>query len=272
LKTLEYPLEPGKDEDEDQAKQRLREDENIVRTKQTTSDWVGTFRKRTLSCSLEDDLYADEIDQSDNRFAYFIIMTAVGIGASSGYNIKDVDVRLKFETVKPNLPRVAIRAVAPSEEVRVIGSVREEKITGDARMAKISGNTGVDFDSSLVKAHLGIAGNFMKGQKERKIIRGDYPNEIPMATGFGVGTDAVWQFKQGGAAGKKGQYDLDIFFRIENPDSGRKKLDTARGLYQVIPEIKINNHSLKKDADGNPVQSMPIIFRNIELGKQSTES
>jgi hypothetical protein len=127
-------------------------------------------------------------------------------------------------------------------------------------MAKVSGgaSTDADFSPLLLKAHLGAEGMISKTNNRVKIIKLDYPYELPIVKANGSGTDAVWQFKQGNGAGIKAQYDLNVFFMIEqNKD---KKIQISDNLYQAMPEIKINDKTLEKYEGGGYIQALPIGF------------
>jgi hypothetical protein len=68
---------------------------------------------------------------------------------------------------------------------------------------------GAKFESELVKAHLGVEGNAAKKTNTERVVKINYGIKEFPTLASGVGTEAEWQFRQGGASGRKAQYDLN---------------------------------------------------------------
>jgi hypothetical protein len=106
-----------------------------------------------------------------------------------------------------------------------------------------------------VKLHLGAEANVAKKNDLQTIIKISYPAQIEVVQASGIGRDAIWEFKRGGGAEKKGQYDLNVVFKVE-----KREIDLKDGMYKVIPRVAVNGKELKKDRDGQQIQPKPLHF------------
>lgn len=106
-----------------------------------------------------------------------------------------------------------------------------------------------------MKAHIGVEGNAAKKSSTEKVIKVSYRVEEFSTSSSGVGTDAEWQFKQGGASGRRAQYPLNIVFKMEK--IGQQIRDD---LYYATPNITINGHVLDKEEDGSSIEPIRIKF------------
>jgi len=110
----------------------------------------------------------------------------------------------------------------------------------------------LDIDAVIgeLKGNGGIEGE--KSSEEIKTY--SYPNSIQIVKSSGVGNNTNWEFKESKGTGHKGQYELNILFRIRKPIDDIPEKD---GTYIVRPKVKVNNIEMK-DKGGGTVEDIPI--------------
>ncbi len=212
------------------------------------SKWL----RDTYFSNSENTIYANHIEnKEDSIFSHFFIDTKIGIGKVR--NEKDIEnIKISFEFItkdkeKSEIEIVEIRPTNSSKEIGIIQGKETKKI-------KYGGNLGANLDIDAVigdlKGNVGIAGK--KSSEEIKTY--SYPNTIQIVKSSGVGNNTNWEFKQGKGTGHKGEYELNILFRI------RKQIDDIPekdGTYFVRPKVKVNNIEMK-DKDSKTIKDIPI--------------
>jgi hypothetical protein len=212
-------------------------------------NWRG---QGTYFANLENTIYANHIEKDDPIFCHFFIDTKIGIGKlRNEKDIENIKIEFEFITKGREDSEVEIVEIRPNDQVKEIGIVQGK----ESRKFKYGGNLGANLSIDAVFADLkGKAG--IEGEKSSEEVKTyTYPNSIQISKGSGVGNHVNWEFKQGKGANQKGEYEMNILFRIRKP---LNEIPEKEGTYVVRPKVKVNNVEIKDEKDKKELKDVPI--------------
>jgi hypothetical protein len=154
-------------------------------------------------------------------------------------------------------PNIEIQQIAPTDEIREVGTItgKQKKSTNMDAGANAGLKSG--FRLPFIKGEAGADASFRKQSDSESLATSTYPNLIVISTGGSSGHDAMWDFKQGKGIGWKGQYNLNIAFKIREPIEDIKSQNYA---YHVVFDIAINGKKGKFEKNGPVPNSSPMEF------------
>ncbi len=211
--------------------------------------------KPKFECINDDILYARILESSGNEETDFIIFTKFGVLDYGKDIIRSIHFGLKFERQAEMTMPIEIRTISPTDQIKEVGTV----ISKDHKVQQLGGGVDLDLksdtDLQFLKWHVGGGVKFKKQHDDETLATYSYPKQILVSRATGAGHDATWEFKQGEGAGWKGQYDLNIVFKIRKPFEDIK---SGNYRYYVIFDVYINNNHINFDSDG-PVKNSSVI-------------
>lgn len=212
----------------------------------------GRFGKKDFYCNLEDTIYATRINQDEDvDFSYFLAETKVGVGKEGKKEIEEIDIKFYFENIDKNEPKIEIIEVRPNDKATEVGLITGSK----KNHFEMSGQAGGGIKIEYLFANASAGGKIAKGKESSEIKTYSYPNNVQIVLSNGAGTNSNWHFKQGSGAGQKGQYELNILFKIRKPFDQMKE---GTGTYQIIPTLEINNKKIKYDPNNQEIKPISI--------------
>ena len=107
----------------------------------------------------------------------------------------------------------------------------------------------------------------MKEHSSQQIEETSYPKNIIISKGVAIGNDAIWEFKQGDIQGWNGEYNLNVYFKIQKPIEELRKIELS---YYVYPTIIINGKPFTVGEKGEDISGRALVLIGVSSKKQST--
>jgi hypothetical protein len=185
--------------------------------------------------------------------SYFVINTAVGVGAKGQNSIKRVHIRFRLISMHKRYRDPEVVSIYPHSMSELAG---EREITEKfEKMAKIKGM--LDANTSSLGGPFGakLFGGFKFGRYYEDLRKYILPYHVTIANASGTGSRAMWEFYQEEGMAAIGQFDLKIYFRIpEIPLTSSNNI--IRHIYCVDWNVEVNrkrlvDHEIDSSANWN---------------------
>jgi len=192
------------------------------------------------------DIWSKELRQEKvigpKEYSYFIIKTAVGVGAKGKNDIKRVHIRFRLIPMRKTISDPEVISIYPHSMSQLAGQRKVIK-----RIEKRLGIGGLVRSKQkfvVVDANLAGGGKYDKSSNES--IDYTLPYNVVIANASGTGNRAMWEFYQEEGMAAIGQFDLKIYFRIPKKDIPRPwpQNGVIRDLYCIDWNVEINRKRL----------------------------
>ena len=149
-------------------------------------------------------------------YRYFVINTAVGVGAKGRNNIKSVHIRFRLIPMNEKIDEPEVVLIYPHSISEPAG---QQQVIQDFKK-ELGLGVGVGSNANLFQGIANVSGSGkLKFDKSiKKIIDYTLPYHVVVANASGTGNRAVWEFYQEEGSAAIGQFDLKIYFRLPIKD------------------------------------------------------
>lgn len=214
-----------------------------------------SWGRTTYYANLENTIYVHSVKaEEDSIFSYFFIATKIGVGKKRNEkDIKVVRIELEFNSVNSEGSDIEIQDHRPTNTSKEIGQIQGTSKKHFNFGGKIVGQYSID---AVIASSKGD-GHLEGGKESEEIKTYSYPNTIQIVSSNGVGNNINWEFKQGDGAGKTGEYDINILFRLRNKI---EEIKEGEGSFTVSPKVTINGIEINKVKDGGEIKQIPIFI------------
>jgi hypothetical protein len=168
-------------------------------------------------------------------FSYFFIVTKFGVGGERSENINTISFGLEFCPVEYSHPPWELK----NNRARKVAKVG---VKGGLSLLEFLETYGIA-EATLNRDHV-----------KKRSIEASWPYKIQVIRSSGLGTNANWEFKQGGVSGYQGEFPLGVVFRIRKPIEKFKK----GTMYKARPDIRFDGQRINTAKEGNWDGTIPV--------------
>lgn len=174
-------------------------------------------------------------------YSYFVINTAVGVGAKGQNNIKRVHIRFRLISMHDNDKDPEVVSIYPHSMSESVG---EREITEKfEKLANLVG--GLTAKTPTLGGSLGgkLFGGFKYGRYREELRKYILPYHVTIANASGTGSRAMWEFYQEEGMAAIGQFDLKVYFRIPKKSRGPPN-SIIKHKYCIDWNVEVNQKRL----------------------------
>jgi hypothetical protein len=197
----------------------------------------------------------DTTSELNSNFSFYFIDTQIASGSDKGKDIKRIQFEFNLVPKGSNQP-VDIVKVSPDEKSIDQGTVSKKETVVIKQKADTGGGADTSIPLGIINTKFGASGSLNYDKSKETVSKYDYSPHMIIAQGRGVGTYAIWEFTRDESEPLKGQYAINVYFRIQKPHPALVGI----GFYQALPRIILNDKVIEKMDDGQPLLPIEMEF------------
>lgn len=208
------------------------------------------------------------------NYSYFVINTAVGVGAKGQNNIKRVHIRFRLISMNKEYKDPEVVFIYPHS---VSESVGETEITEKfEKIAKITASLAANTPTLANSFGGKLFGGFKYGRYREELRKYILPYHVTIANASGTGSRAMWEFYQEEGMAAIGQFDLKIYFRIPKISSTSPN-GIIKHRYCIDWNVEVNykrlvDHDIDRRANWNMKVNGKLLMDKYRRTDSETEN